>query len=110
LKDTGYRETLVYLPCSSLPMFYSSASRTSAGRLLSRMLPLSRAYLSYELFSLSLSLSLSLTVNRFHAVLAYLYTREIEFGSRDRIGTWFGPCVPSATAKSIYRLADKVLC
>jgi len=50
----------------------------------------------------SRTIFLSLTFNRFHAVLAYLYTSEIEFGSLNRIDAPF--------AKSIYRLADKVLC
>lgn len=52
-----------------------------------------------------------LTSHRFHAVIVYLYTREIKFGTPNRAGarSGYSPGVPLPSAKSIYRLADKVI-
>lgn len=53
-----------------------------------------------------------LTFLRFRAVLMYLYTREIKFKTPDGFGARFGCSsgVSPSSAKSVYRLADKVLC
>ena len=58
-------------------------------------------------------------INRFQAMLRYLYTNEIEFapwGSAERrkaralekISESYG--IPKPSPKSVYRLADKVTC
>lgn len=53
-----------------------------------------------------------LTSHRFHAFIVYLYTREIKFGTPNRASarSGYSPGMPLPSAKSIYRLADKVIC
>ena len=66
-------------------------------------------------YSLFLTNSPVLLVDRsFEAMIYFLYTGEIEFApftsDRTRTGDWSTGRLPSPSAKSIYRLADKVTC
>ena len=104
LPDAGYREfpvrhSLVLLYkyfCASLPRL----GRTIVIR--------DAAFVTY-VSSLEKHRSL-LTFRRFRAVLEYLYTREFEFETPNRAGARsdYSSGAPIPSAKSIYRLADKV--